>query len=69
MLLACLPCLSQEDANRRANQDRLGQLGLMPLLVALSIPGAPSAAVRAQVSGSEVSQRNWQLPDQSQPKP
>jgi hypothetical protein len=39
----------QEAPNRKANQDKLGQLGLMPLLVALSIPGAPSAAVRAQV--------------------
>ena len=39
----------QEESNRRANQDKLGQLGLMQLLVALSIPGAPSAAVRAQV--------------------
>jgi hypothetical protein len=46
---AVLCCALQEDSNRKANQERLGQLGLMQLLVALSVPGAPSAAVRAQV--------------------
>ncbi|KAF8066204.1 ycf42 [Scenedesmus sp. PABB004] len=40
----------QAEANRRANQDALGQLGLLPLLSALAADagGAPSAAVRAQ---------------------
>jgi hypothetical protein len=43
--------LLQEDGNRRANQDKLGQLGLLPLLAKLGADagGAPSAAVRAQV--------------------
>jgi hypothetical protein len=40
---------AQEDANRRANQEALGQAGLLQQLVAPSVPGAPSAAVRAQV--------------------
>ncbi|KAF6263900.1 hypothetical protein COO60DRAFT_308594 [Scenedesmus sp. NREL 46B-D3] len=41
---------AQEDASRRANQDRLGQRGLLPLLAKLGADGggAPSAAVRAQ---------------------
>jgi hypothetical protein len=51
LLLLLLPAVLQEDANRRANQDKLGQLGLLPLLAKLGADGggAPSAAVRAQV--------------------
>ncbi|WIA13922.1 hypothetical protein OEZ85_002492 [Tetradesmus obliquus] len=55
-LLLSAPCSAneeqraQEDANRRANQQQLGQLGLLPLLAKLGADagGAPSAAVRAQ---------------------
>eukprot|EP00883_Tetradesmus_obliquus_P001778 jgi/Sobl393_1/11873/SZX62368.1 len=55
-LLLAAPCSAneeqraQEDANRRANQQQLGQLGLLPLLAKLGADagGAPSAAVRAQ---------------------
>jgi hypothetical protein len=43
--------LQQEEQNRRANQDKLGQLSIGLQLTRLAVDGggAPSAAVRAQV--------------------
>jgi hypothetical protein len=58
--------LWQEESNRRANQDKLGQLGLLPLLAKLGADagGAPAAAVRAQVrAGQTAGSGTWQTVD------